>query len=196
MRVQWPMTIGTGNMAPRINKRWIKRDGKDVEVSFYEFDGWVEDEVRGTYKDDSGKNRKHSKPIRVSLRDNETTKNLWAYLEPGRKLIVTGRYSDSTNIGTNRQNERQAYTNREIRADHVKLIDSPPMRQVERLLDILEGKEAINAEVKTQYMEVFTAYFHELGISNSYETSQKPKEEAGNSFGDAPDFTDENANEE
>lgn len=156
------------NMKPRCdskNGNWFGR-----------FKMFCIDESRRPEKNTDGQMRRPSIAVQVILPNNDAGKALFERLVPGRRVHVEGKQSYQPNIWKNpNTSEDQAFANPIIylRPGDLTFLDSPPMTQVNRNLQVLVESKIIDKEISDEYKEILEKHYArtdgEAGVAKNKE---------------------------
>lgn len=168
--------IGRDRHAPRIITR---KDKNDIRV----FTLIRNDESRQKYQGDDKKYRYHKQYLTVYVPHGKYGDALWPLLQADRQVKILASITDNPKIGTNKDGEKQAYSNMCLQnVREITLLDSPLTYTAQNVLNIIKDEGVLTATQVTECMDAIKQ--HMAKASEKTVVAKETQEE--------PDFVNEN----
>ncbi len=150
--------IGDAGMKPTITWDWKERRNRQTgqmerkRVPFIRFSMLCEDQTQRPEPNPvSGRMQRPREIVQVILPENERGLKLFQSLSPGRLIYIEGRQTHKPSVGKNGQGEQVLYANTKVYMSELMFMDSPPDKQVERLVGMMVTSELeINGQKITE----------------------------------------------
>jgi hypothetical protein len=130
---------------------------------------------------EKGENQYNKKYVKVFLPPNTYGEKIFRNLYSGRHIEVTGTISYHYNNFTNKEGRPQTFTELQMSNVTIEFIDQPVDRQINKIIEILEGKDLIsNNKIECSVDEMKKAvkeYIKELSGYIVDKTSDKTSKE-------------------
>lgn len=161
MNIELQGTISGKKGRPTLDWHNKLRNGEMKKVPFMRFDMFCEDMTRRPEKDDnSGRMSRKKKPIQVILPEHKI--KLFDHLEPGRRVLVTGRFTNDMNI----KSKEEGYTNDKCYMSDLVFLDSPRIKQIERALNDMTAAGLITEDQAKSHLNAMSEHYSNMVVEH------------------------------